>query len=464
MEMFKNVYFRLGLVVAISLVSLLAALPRVPIVIKNSFVNIDSFIGGYYFSILNGKVRLDLREVKKGLDLKGGVRIVLRADMSKIPPNDRNAALDAARQIMEKRVNFLGVSEPYITSSKVGDDYRIIVEMPGTTDIAQAVNLIGQTAQLRFRQLKAGNDWSQDKFAQYYQDLGVWEDTNVTGADLKGVDIVFDESGAVSQAPQVRLKFTSDGRKKFSELAKKNVGKPIGLFLDTDESPVSMPVVSAGLSETLIDDPVITGNFDVQTANALSIQIRAGALPVPVEVLEQTAVGATLGEASVVESLFAGVVGLLTVLIFMAYMYGRLGFLADMALVIYILIVLAFFKAIPVVLTLPGIAGFILSVGMAADANILIFERTKEEILWGRPRGVAIKYGFERAWQSIRDSNASSLLTSGVLFYFGSGAVRGFALTLALGIAVSLFTSIFVTKTLISVFGVDKKTLLGVRQ
>ena len=298
MEMFKNVYFRLGLVVAISLVSLLAALPRVPIVIKNSFVNIDSFIGGYYFSILNGKVRLDLREVKKGLDLKGGVRIVLRADMSKIPPNDRNAALDAARQIMEKRVNFLGVSEPYITSSKVGDDYRIIVEMPGTTDIAQAVNLIGQTAQLRFRQLKAGNDWSQDKFAQYYQDLGVWEDTNVTGADLKGVDIVFDESGAVSQAPQVRLKFTSDGRKKFSELAKKNVGKPIGLFLDTDESPVSMPVVSAGLSETLIDDPVITGNFDVQTANALSIQIRAGALPVPVEVLEQTAVGATLGESS----------------------------------------------------------------------------------------------------------------------------------------------------------------------
>ena len=154
----------------------------------------------------------------------------------------------------------------------------------------------------------------------------------------------------------------------------------------------------------------------------------------------------------------------MTVLIFMAYMYGRLGFLADMALVIYILIVLAFFKAIPVVLTLPGIAGFILSVGMAADANILIFERTKEEILWGRPRGVAIKYGFERAWQSIRDSNASSLLTSGVLFYFGSGAVRGFALTLALGIAVSLFTSIFVTKTLISVFGVDKKTLLGVRQ
>jgi preprotein translocase subunit SecD len=202
----------------------------------------------------------------------------------------------------------------------------------------------------------------------------------------------------------------------------------------------------------LTGDPVISGTFDVKSAKALSVQIRAGALPVPVTVLEQKTIGATLGDESVKRSFFAGAVGLLLVFLFLLFMYGRLGMLAGFALLIYTFIVLAIFKVVPVVLTLPGIAGFVLSIGMATDANILVFERIKEEMLWGKPQNLAIKLGFDRAWNSIKDSNMSSLLTAGILFYFGSGPVRGFALTLAIGIIVSLFTSIFVVRTFIETF------------
>ena len=213
-----------------------------------------------------------------------------------------------------------------------------------------------------------------------------------------------------------------------------------------------MPVVSPELAEGIFEDPVISGSFDLETAKSLSINLRAGALPIPVEVLQQETIGATLGEDSVQKSFFAGAVGLILVVLFLIFKYGRLGFLAGISLFIYSVIVLAVFKLVPVVLTLPGIAGFILSIGMATDANILIFERMKEELWWGKPRNLAIKLGFDRAWNSIRDSNFSSLITSAILFQFGSGPVRGFALTLAIGILVSLFTSIFVVKTLIETF------------
>jgi preprotein translocase subunit SecD len=252
--------------------------------------------------------------------------------------------------------------------------------------------------------------------------------------------------------PEVKLKFTEDGRKKISEVLKRNVNKPVALYLD--ETLLSAPIVNANLANGLTDDPTISGNFTFDIAKNLSIQIRAGALPIPVTVLQQETIGATLGEEAIQRSLFAGVLGLTLVFVFLVFKYGRLGVVSGIALVIYSFIVLAIFKLIPVVLTLPGIAGFVLSIGMATDANILIFERIKEELFWGKPRNLAIKLGFDRAWNSIKDSNVSSLITSYILFHFGSGPIRGFALTLAIGIFVSLFTSIFVTKTFIEAFNV----------
>ncbi|KKU58156.1 MAG: Preprotein translocase subunit SecD [candidate division WWE3 bacterium GW2011_GWB1_47_11] len=451
--MHKNLYFRLLAISVVFLLSILVVLPRIPITFKKSFVNIDSYIGGYSFSLFGGRWRADLTKFREGLDLAGGVRVVLNADVTKIGESERNSALESAVSVIEKRVNYLGVAEPYIAPAKVGDEYRIIVEIPGVSDTASAVKLIGQTAQLKFKVLVVGKDWTEEKFSEYYSNPTAWVDSGVTGADLKGVDVLYDQSKAGTNSPQVRLKFTNEGRKKFSQVARENVKKPVALFLDEDSTPLSMPVVSENLADALVNDPVITGNFSIETANALSIQLRAGALPVPVEVIEQKTVGATLGDISVHRSLYGGIVGLTLVLVFMVYSYGRLGFLADIALLIYAVITLAIFKGLPVVLTLPGIAGFILSVGMATDANILVFERIKEELAWGRPKTLAAKFGFERAWSSIRDSNISSLITAAVLFYFGTGAVRGFALTLSIGILVSLFTSLFVTQTFVKLFG-----------
>ncbi len=454
----NKIYLKLAIISSISTLALLIALPRIPIVIKNPWFNLDTYVGGYMFNLFNGKAQLDFSRLKKGLDLAGGIKIVLKADMSKIAPADRENAIEAAKTVIERRVNLLGVSEPTVASLKTGDEYRILVEIPGIEDVSQAVSLIGQTAQLRFKELKPEVEWNQDKFLEYQFDSKVWQDTEVTGADLKGADVVVGDPNnlAASNQPQIKLLFTNEGRRKFSELAKRNINKPVGLFLDEDSAPLSMPVVSADLAQGLTDDPVITGSFTFDMAKQLSIQIRAGALPIPVEVLEQETIGATLGSDSINKSIYAGIVGLILVFCFMIFKYGKLGLLSGFSLIIYSALVLSIFKLLNVVLTLPGVAGFILSIGMATDANILIFDRIREEVLWGKPQSLAIKLGFERAWNSIRDSNVSSLITSFILFRAGDGPVRGFALTLAIGIIVSLFTSIFLVKTIIEVLNLGK--------
>ncbi len=457
--MFKNIYVRLALISAVFTLSVLIVLPRVPIVIKRWGLNVDSFIGGYIFKLPGGKV-VDLSTFKKGLDLEGGVRITLGAKMAGIPASERQNALDSAKEVISRRINLLGVSEPNIQTVKVGDSYRIVAEIPGVSDVDQAVKLIGQTAQLKFKTLKKPEDWNQEKFVEYYTNPDLWKDTDLTGSDLKGASVVFSgDTPGTQNLPQVQLRFSTKGREKFSKLAKANIDRPVALFLDQDKSPLSMPTISPDLAKGVLQDPVITGNFDVETANNLSLQIRAGALPIPVEVLEQKTVGATLGLESVKKSFIAGIVGLLLVMLFMIYAYGRYGILADIALFIYALVILAIFKLVPVVLTLPGIAGIILSIGVATDANILVFERVREEKRWGAPTSLAIKFGFERAWNSIKDSNMASLISALILFYFGTGAIRGFALTLAIGIGVSLFSSIFVVQTLIKVFGSSGKSV-----
>lgn len=447
----KKDYFKLGAIVGLFVLAVLVALPAVPI--KILALGVDTTVGGYFIKLFDGKFVLDLRDIKRGLDLQGGVKLTLRADMSKLAEADRDNALESSREIISRRVDYLGVAEPHITTLKSGDDYRIEVEIPGINDIQSAVTAIGQTAQLKFKILPKELEWTEDKRLEYFVKPELWVDTDVTGADLTGADVVFPQGTGLQDKtkPQIQLKFSPEGRQKFSEVAKANVERPVGLFLDN--RPISTPVIDKDLAGGLQGDPVINGNFDMASARALGLQIRAGALPVPIEILEQKNIDATLGAESVQKSLKAGAIGLGIVMIFMIILYGELGLIADFALLLYTALVVAIFKLIPVTLTLPGIAGFILTIGMAVDASILAFERIREEISWGKPRGVALKLGFERSWSSIRDSNISSLITAGVLFYFGSGMVRGFALTLAIGVAVSLFTNIFVVRTVIRTLG-----------
>ena len=438
-------------------ICLLIALPRIPIKSDNQWLKVDSFLGGYKFSLLDGKYNFDFSRLKRGLDLNGGVRIVLRAELDDVIEEDRDAAVESAVEVIERRINLLGVTEPYIAVVKVGEERRIVVEIPGLENITDAIALIGETAQIKFMVLKDDVEWSVEKYQEYYLNPTVWEETGVTGADMRGANVVFGTGGSRAggqSKPQIQISFTNEGLEKFSEVAKQNIDKPVAIFLDDEVAPISMAVVDKNLAEGLVEDPIISGSFTLKDAQALSVQIRAGALPISISVMEQKSIGATLGQESVNKSFFAGLIGFGLVLIFMIYMYKRFGVLAAVSLIIYTIIVMAIFKIIPVVLTLPGIAGLVLSVGMASDANILIFERIKEEILWGKPEGLAIKHGFDRAWTSIRDSNISSLITAFILFQFGSGPVRGFALTLAIGIMVSLFTSIFVVRTLIEAFNV----------
>lgn len=397
---------------------------------------------------------------KLGLDLQGGSSITFRADMKDVPTSQRDDALNAAKVVIEKRINYFGVSEPVVQTEKQGNDYRILVEIPGVTDVNQAVNLVGKTAKLTFWE-GAGSipasQAAQIATQSAMQDLqagrpigvtsalgAIPKKTDLTGNDLKQAAVTFDTNSGL---PQVQLTFTAAGAKKFADITSNNVGKIVAIALDQQviEAPrVQQPIVGG--------NAIITGNFTTDSANNLAIQLNAGALPVSLSVLQQQAIGATLGQTSLQASLIAGILGFLVIIIFMVVLYGRLGVIASVALTIYSLLVLSLFRLIPITLTLAGIAGFILSVGIAVDANILIFERMKEELRRGRTMVAAIDLGFSRAWPSIRDSNISSLITSAVLFYFGTGVIRGFAVTLALGILVSMFSAIFVTRTFLQVF------------
>ncbi|HNS71331.1 MAG TPA: protein translocase subunit SecD [bacterium] len=454
---FRNQNFKLALISIIATFSILAAMPKVRVFISNPIIRLDSSLGGYVLNLFGGKLVLDLSELKKGLDLQGGIRVVMGADMSKIQDSEKDAALESAKEVISRRVNLLGVTEAYVATSKVGEEYRIIVEIPGVENVTDAVKLIGQTAQLSYKVLKPGIEWKEENFQELLFDVESWEETGLTGADMIGADVVTGQQGDIQTQgkPQIRLRFNSEGRKRFEEIAKNNINKPIGLFLD-DEYPLSAPIVDPDLAKGLIDDPVISGNFTFESAKNLSIQIRAGALPVPVRVLEQETIGATLGDDSVQRSFFAAFIGIILVIVFLIFRYGKLGILASISLIIYSAVVLTIYKIVPVVLTLPGIAGFILSIGMATDANVLIFERIREELYWGKPKDIAFHLGFDRAWNSIRDSNISSIITSFILFQLGSGPVKGFALTLGIGIVVSLFTSIFVVRNFIEVLNFHK--------
>ncbi len=384
-----------------------------------------------------------------GLDLAGGSHLVFEIDSEGLSEEKKDTAITSLRNVIERRVNLFGVSEPNVQASSFEDKDRIIVELPGVKDTEEAVGIIGKTAQLVFAELSD-------------EEGGGLIPTELTGAFLKDANVVFDRNVG---KPAVSIEFTQEGSELFAEITGRNVGKPLAIVLD--DMPVSAPMVQ---EQIIGGSAQITGEFTQEQARDLAIQLNAGALPLNIELIEQRTVGATLGGESVERSIKAGLVGLLMVLVFMILAYGKLGFYADLALIVFGVLTLALYKLIPIVLTLPGIAGFLLSVGMAVDSNILIFERFKEEKK-KRDYANALEISFGRAWDSIRDANIATLVTAFILanpldfsFLHTSGPVRGFAITLALGIGISLFTGIVVTRNLLRVFvreGKEKKEKKG---
>jgi len=390
-------------------------------------------IGDYYKDL----------KVYQGLDLLGGTNMVYEADMSKIAAKDRDSALEGVKTVIDRRINALGVSEPTIQTSSNLDTYRVIIDLPGISDVNEAVKLIGQTAQLEFREGIVGK--SIDESGQLLSPvLEDWNSVGLNGSLFKKAQVQVNQS---TLEPEISIQFNDEGAKIFAEATARNIGKPLAIFLDNQL--ISYPKVNAAIDG---GSAVIQGSFTIEEAKNLAIQLNAGALPVPIKLVEQRSIGATLGSDSVHKSFLAGIIGMIFLALFMIIRYSFPGLIASVALLIYSLIALALFKLVPVTMTLAGIAGFILSIGMAVDANILIFERTREELRRGRAYNTAIKNGFTRAWTSIRDSNASSLITCLILFVFGTGTVKGFALTLAIGIIVSLFTAITVTRNLLFLF------------
>jgi preprotein translocase subunit SecD len=430
-------YRRLTLwgIVILTILALVVDWPKVPLKFNIGTLKVDTVLAGpdIDFNLFGWKIRRELN-IKQGLDLQGGTRLVLQADMASIDPAHWEQAHESAKDVIERRVNLWGANEPLVQTSKVGEDYRVVVELPGVKNVEEAKDLIGQTAKLEFREF---TDASAAASPYNFPTLENTQSVGLTGKDLKRAQADFNRE---TSEPVVAFEMTSEGGSKMGEVTKRLVGKPLAIFLD--DQPVSWPTVR----ETITNEGIISGNFTVEEAKKLSVQLNAGALPVPVQVVEERTVGATLGQESVNKSIFAGAVGLVIIVLFMILYYRLPGIIAAGALIIYSLLVLAIFKLIPVTLTLAGIAGFILSIGMAVDANILIFERMREELRANKPRWMAIEIGFSRAWSSIRDSNIASLITCGILYWFGTGIVRNFALTLAIGILVSMFSAIIVTK------------------
>ncbi len=398
-------------------------------------------------------------ETRLGLDLVGGVQALLEADLPSEQAIDTEA-MQTARSIVENRVNGLGVTEAVVQQA---GDRRIVVELPGEKDPEQALATLKQTGLLEFVDFseltpqeaftlvgtKIETDFAtQQSSVQSSETLTPTQaakifPTVMTGSALKSVSVT---STQLNVEPQVAFELTSEGAQIFKDYTTANVGQVLAIVLDKEV--ISVPTINEPITE---GQGTISGNFTIESANVLAVQLRYGSLPIPLKIVESRTVGPTLGQDSLRKSLVAGAVGFAVVILFMGLYYRLPGFVAIFSILVYALITFALFRTIPITLTLPGIAGFLLSTGSALDANILTFERLKEELRAGQTLRQAVKLGWDRAWPSIRDSNIATLITCAILYYFGStlGAtiVKGFSLTLFLGVLVSLFTAIYVTRT-----------------
>ncbi len=438
------------------------------------FILLGVFLGYFNYATEINKDNKDsswnVFPFKLGLDLKGGTHLIYRADISKIAPGTLNDAMASLRDVIERRVNLFGVSEPIVQleegSMIAGNpEHRLIVELPGVTDVSQAVSIIGATPVLEFKterpeaektkildartKFKDAIDKklpiTKDINLAYLQQDPYYIETELTGSYLERATLEFNSN---SFTPSVSLAFNEAGTKLFAELTKANIDKSIGIYLDG--AAITTPVVREEIKDGKAQ---ITGNFSADEAKILVGRLNAGALPVPIELISTEKVGATLGEEALNKNIRAGIIGFFLIAVFMILWYRLPGLLATISLAIYVVLMLTTFKLLSITLTSAGIAGFILTVGMAVDANILIFERIKEELSAGRVLEDAIHEGFWRAWESIRDSNLSTIITSIILFWFGTSLIKGFALTLAIGVAASMFTAITVTRTILLSFG-----------
>jgi len=392
------------------------------------------------------------RPFRLGLDLSGGTQLIYKADVSALAGGDVNESMNALRDTIERRVNIFGVAEPLVQTERGGalagqTEERLIVELPGVTDTEAAIAMIGQTPTLEFRMLKDDAVVPQEGEAPPDADA-LFEPAAITGKNIQRAELQFGQQGGLANEPMVVVHFNSEGTKIFADLTRENVGKIFGIFLDG--VPISTPVIREAIPD---GTAVISGAFTPDSARELVRNLNYGALPVPIELLTTETVGGTLGGEAVTDGIMAAVWGIGAVALFMVLWYRLPGVIASLALLIYVVANLALFELLPVTLTAAGIAGFILSVGMAVDANILIFERMKEELRAGKNTSDAIRDGFARAWLSIRDSNISSMITAVILFWFGTSLVKGFALVFGLGVLISMLTAISVSRTFLLALG-----------
>lgn len=442
-------------IIGMTFVCLVLNMPKIlPIKIHQGKINWEHT---FYRPEIN--FNLGSKEIKKnidlkyGLDLAGGSSLLFDIDTSGVTSVNLPTALESLKSKIERRINLFGVSETTVQINKQQDKYRLQVDLPGIEDINSAIELIGTTAQLNFYGVLDDTLFttatSSAEFQKSVKDIGL------NGSHLKLSSVTINPNDS---KPEVSLEFNEEGTKIFAGATKDFLDKRIAILLDGQL--LTAPVVNSVITEGRAS---ISGSFDSQSAKNLSVQLNAGALPLPINLIQQSQIGATLGKDSLNKGIFAGAVGLALVCLFMIANYGKFGLIADIGLIIYGLITLSLYRLIPVTLTFPGIVGFILSIGMAVDSNILIFERLKEETRKGKDLKLALESAFGRAWDSIKDANTCTIITGLILFnpfnwsfLSTSGMIRGFAVTLILGIFIGIFTGVFVTRNLLRVFIKEK--------
>ncbi len=414
---------------------------------------------------------------KFGLDLAGGSQLVYVADVSKISQSEIPDLMSTLREVVERRTNVFGVSEPNVqveTSSFVTEnpEQRLIVELPGVTNIDEAIRQIGQTPLLEFKLVdeqalsaqKAAENATASSGALVSnvkingEKIEPYIDTGLTGRYLKNAQLVFGngQQGALSNEPIVSITFNEEGAKLFESITKENVGEQLAIFLDG--TMMSAPRINEAI---VGGKAVISGNFTPEEARELVRNLNFGALPVPITLDSTQTIGSTLGEEALAAGVYAGIVGFILLSLFMILWYRLPGLIAVLALCLYVIMMLALFKLIPVVLTAAGIAGLILSIGLAVDANVLIAERIKEELRDGKQVSEAIEEGFARAWLAIRDSNIAHIITGIILFWFGTSLIKGFALVLGIGVVVSMLSAITISRTFLIALPIHADTKIG---
>ena len=399
---------------------------------------------------------------KLGLDLAGGSHLVYEADVTALKPEEVPDLMNTLREVIERRINSFGVAEPIVQverSSVVAESARerLIVELPGITDVEQAVREIGKTPLLEFKLIDEAAQERLTPSSTESEFLATYIDTGLTGRYLTRAEVVFGQGGAgLSNQPVVSIVFNEEGADLFEQITKEHVGDRLAIFLDGEimSSPVINEAITGGKA-------VISGDFTPDVARELVRNLNFGALPVPITLVSTQTIGSSLGEDALHAGIYAGVVGFVLLIAFLIVWYRLPGVVASVALIVYVVVMLALFKLIPVVLTAAGIAGFILSVGLAVDANILIAERMKEELRAGKRVDEAIQEGFARAWLAIRDSNIAHIIVGIILFWFGTALIKGFALVFVVGVFASMFSAIFVSRKLLVALPITKESALG---